>query len=77
MSAVDLQPPTPGEVRAALRLDALKEAEAFVERLDAKPQAPTERQAQRREPATAPSLGDRISQILRVADYLLGEEPRR
>lgn len=60
------------------RLEALKEAEALVERLT--PDEPTEtpRDAARRIDPTKPpkvqsSIGERISQILRVADYLMKE----
>lgn len=56
------------------RLEALKEAEALVERLSPETPAPTARQFDRGTGPVAPSLGDRISQILRVADYLVKEE---
>lgn len=60
------------------RLEALKEAEALVERLT--PTEPTEtprdamRRIQQEPPRVVNSLGERISQILRVADYLMGGE---
>lgn len=57
------------------RLEALKEAEALVERASKTTPPPRPaRQHERGIPPVKPSLGDRISQILRVADYLVKEE---